>query len=355
MKLTKFLKSKILLLAILLGGSLIVQSCGGDDDDTPAPVVINKAVLQSTLSSVSTAASSAVEGTAEGQYVYGSVADLQDAITLAQGVLDNANSTQTAIDNTVIALNAALDVFYANAIVPIDPANLVGQWTFDEGSGTTVADFSGNNFSGTFGSVAGFGGGTPEWTVDRYGNDNKAILFDLGAKITVPYNNALNPAVMSISVWIRADENRDSNRFIGLHSWNGYKFQLQSANKSFFTAATSDGIHDRDTDPGLELNTWYHLAVTIGDGNMKFYINGTETKVWDNTPGTMATVADHDLVFGVGSSQYADTTDNYDADKIIPLAWGGYFHGAMDEVRIYKSVLTASQVSSIYDTEKVPN
>jgi hypothetical protein len=355
MKLTKFLKARVLILTILLGGSLLVQSCGGSDDEGPAAVVIDKAALQSAIGNASTVGSSAVEGTAEGQYVYGSIADLLAAIDLAQGVLDNSNSTQVAIDNTVIALNAALDVFDSNAIVPIDPANLVGQWTFDEGSGTTVADFSGNNFSGTFGSVAGFGGGTPEWTVDRYGNDNKAILFDLGAKITVPYNNALNPTVMSISVWIRADENRDSNRFMGLHSWNGYKFQLQSANKSFFTAATSDGIWDRDTDPSLELNTWYHLAVTIGDGNMTFYINGTETKVWEDTPGTMATVTDHDLVFGVGSSQYADTADNYDADKIIPLAWGGYFHGAMDEVRIYKSVLTASQVTSIYDTEKVPN
>ncbi len=355
MKVTKFLKSKVVVLAILFGGALLMNSCGGSDDENPAPVVIEKAALQNAINNAEAAISSAVEGTAEGQYVYGSIADLQAAIALAQGVLNNSASTQTAIDNTVIAINEAINVFEANAIVPIDPANLVGQWTFDDGAGTTVADFSGNNFSGTFGSVAGFGGGTPEWTTDRYGNANKAILFDLGAKITVPYNNALNPSVMSISVWIRADENRDSNRFMGLHSWNGYKFQLQSANKSFFTAATSEGIYDRDTDPSLELNTWYHLAVTIGDGNMKFYINGTETMVWDNTPGTMATVTGHDLVFGVGSSQYADTTDNYDADKIIPLAWGGYFHGAMDEVRIYKSVLTASQVSNIYETEKVPN
>lgn len=354
MKITEFLKSKVVVLAILMGGALLMNSCDGSDDDPVAPT-IEKSALQTAISSAETAASTAVEGTAEGQFVYGSTDVLQSAIDLAQGVLGNANSTQIAIDNTVIAINEAINVFEANAIVPIDPANLVGQWTFDEGTGTTVADFSGNNFSGTFGSVAGFGGGTPTWTTDRYGNENKAILFDLGAKITVPYNNALNPTVMSISVWIRADENRDSNRFMGLHSWNGYKFQLQSANKSFFTGATSDGIWDRDTDPGLELDTWYHLTVTIGEGNMTFYINGTETKVWDNTPGTMATVSGHDLVFGVDSSKYADTADNYDADKIIPLAWGGYFHGAMDEVRIYKSVLTASQVTSIYDTEKVPN
>jgi hypothetical protein len=39
---------------------------------------------------------------------------------------------------------------------------------------------------------------------------------------------------------------------------------------------------------------------------------------------------------------------------VIPAAWGGYLHGSLDEVRIYKVALTATQVTSIYDLEK-PN
>lgn len=354
MKLKKFLKSKAALATILMGGFLLVQSCG-KDSDSELEVVISKTALETIITNATTIANSAVEGTAEGLYVYGSVAELQDAITLAQGVLDNSASTQIAIDNTVIALNAAIDVFESNAIIPIDPTNLVGHWTFDEGSGTTVSDSSGNNFNGTFGNEALFGTGTTTWTTDRYGNVGKALLFNEGAKVTIPYNTSLNPDVMSISVWINASEINGNNRFIGLHSWNGYKFQLQDGNKAFFTAATADGIYDRDTDPALEVNTWYHLTVTIGEGNMTFYINGTATKVWDDTPGTIKVVTGHDLVFGVGSSKYAATTDDYDTDKIIPAAWGGFFRGSMDEVRIYKTVLSASQVQSIYDTEKVPN
>ena len=34
------------------------------------------------------------------------------------------------------------------------------------------------------------------------------------------------------------------------------------------------------------------------------------------------------------------------------LNWGGFYIGTMDEVRMYKSVLTASQVTSIYEVEK---
>jgi hypothetical protein len=356
MRITNFLKSRVLILMVLLSGLLMLQSCGGSDD---GPDPVNTTNLQGAISETTNIVSAAVEGTAAGQYVYGSKAKLQTAIDLAKEVLASSTSTQIAIDNTVIALQQAMTVFASSAITPIDPTNLVGQWTFDDGAGTTVADFSGRNYTGTFGSVAGFGGGTPTWATDRYGNANKAIAFNEGAKITVPFNTALNPSLMSISVWIRADEVLESNRFLGLHSWNSYKFQLQGANKAFFTAHTTETISDHDTDPPLDLDTWYHLTVTIGDGNMVFYINGVQTATWE-VPGTMATTeAGNDIVFGVGSSQYADTADNYGdgagQDHIIPLAWGGYFHGAMDEVRIYKSILSASQVQSIYDTEKVPN
>ena len=71
----------------------------------------------------------------------------------------------------------------------------------------------------------------------------------------------------------------------------------------------------------------------------------------------MVTVTGHDLTFGVGSSKYAATTDNYDNVghpdyHVIPLEWGGYFRGMLDEVRMYNTVLTATQVASIYNIEK---
>jgi len=354
MKLTNFLKLRVFGIVIITSALFLVQSCGGSEDDGPDPVIINKTALQTALASANNLISTSVEGTANGQFISGSKAGLSSSIALAQAVFANPASTQIEIDNTVIALNAAIAVFLSKSIVPIDPTNLSGHWTFDDGTGTTVKDYSGNNFTGTFGSVAGLGGGVPQWTADRYGNANKAIAFDKGAKITIPYNTKLNPVKMSVSVWIKIPEKRN-NRFMGLHSWEGFKFEVQDGMKSFFTASSSSGIYDRDfagANP-LALNTWYHLVVTFGDGHMVFYVNGFPVQDWDNTPGTLALVSGHDLVFGVGSSKYADVDTNYDVDKIIPLAWGNYLNGSLDEVRIYKSVLTQSQVSSIYNTERV--
>lgn len=102
----------------------------------------------------------------------------------------------------------------------------------------------------------------------------------------------------------------------------------------------------------MEVNEWYHIAVTFGNGNMTFYVDGTETMVWDNTPGTASPNTGNNLVFGRDTDVYAADDSNYENDLIIPLAWGGFFHGLMDEVRIYNTVLSGAQIQSIYDVEK---
>lgn len=341
-----------LLIAVISGSVMTFSACSDDDDDVDP---INKTELAAKIQEAEDLIENTTEGTAEGQYLYGSQAALQEVIDLAKAVNDNPEATQTAVDNAVVNLTQAIAEYLAKEVVPIAPDALVGHWTFNEGSGTVITDFSGNNFHGTLkdGSDA-WGGSLPAWAEDRYGNADGALFFNEGAHVLIPNSPALSPEHISISVWLNAAENLENNRFIGLHSWNGYKFQLQAADKAFFTISTSEGIYDRDTDPPLELNTWYHLTVTFGNGNMIFYINGDQSQAWDNTPGTAVNVAGNGLVFGRDTDEYAEDGSNYDNDLIIPLGWGGYLHGAMDDVRIYNTVLSAAQVKAIYELEK-PN
>jgi hypothetical protein len=60
-------------------------------------------------------------------------------------------------------------------------------------------------------------------------------------------------------------------------------------------------------------------------------------------PGNILSLASHpvNLVFGQDLPTSANGPD-----------YGGYFHGTLDEIRIYKSVLTQAQVTSIYNLEK---
>jgi len=327
------------LLLVMASSTLLFVSCKKDKEE----VKVDKTALQQAITAANSLISTTTEGTAEGQYLPGSKAVFQVVIDAATVVNANPAATQTEVDNTVIALEAATVAYNSNIVEAIAPDALMGHWTFDEGSGTTLTDFSGNSFDGTLmdGDTT-WGGGLPAWTTDRYGNAGGALMFDLGGHVLIPYNSALNPGTMSISLWVNAAESLENNRFMGIHSWHGYKFQLQSADKAFFTIATTDGIYDRDTDPPLELNTWYHLVVAFGGGHTIFYINGTQTHDWDNTPGTALPIADHDLVFGKDSDHHTSQSSP------------SYFHGAMDEVRIYNTVLTAAQVLTIYELEKVP-
>ena len=341
----KMMNFLVLFTAIAALGFL--SNCSKDEDDPPPAG--SKTALNALIDESQILHDGAIEGTSVGFYTEGSKATFQTAIDAAQSVANTDGATQSTIDAAVANLNAAKTTFEGEQIQDVSTDGLVGQWLF----AGDANDYTGNGNDGT--PTEGdefFGGGTPVLTTDRFGNEDNAYFFNEGAFINVPYTSALNPASISISIWVNATEVRESNRFVGLHSWEGYKFQLQSANKSFFTAATEDGIYDKDTDPPLDTLTWYHLVVTYESGSMIFYVNGDQKTEYTDVTGSLVTVEDHDLVFGVGSSKYAVDDSNWDIDHIIPAPWGGYFHGKLDDIRLYNRALTGQEVTSIYNLEK---
>jgi hypothetical protein len=349
-----FRKPIVMILALFVFAGLTITSCDEDEKATP----VDKTVLQDSIELAVDLLASTEEGINDGQFSAASRTSLQTSITAAEAVVDNTAVTQVQVDNAVVALHQALEAYRAAEVAPVAVEALVGHWSFDEGTGTVAHDNSDNGFDGTFKTGAeAWGSGFPVWAEDRHGDDGKAIHFNEGANIEVPYNTNLNPEQMSVSLWINADEINAGNRFMGLQSWYAYKFQLQEANKPFFTVHTqTDAYYDRDAEQDLPINEWHHIAVTFGAGNMVFYIDGVAVKTWDNTPGEALSISGtpYNLVFGQDfpTDQYAAVTTNFEVDHKIPLEWGGYFRGLLDEIRIYNAVLTSSQIESIYNREK---
>lgn len=350
---------KLIFSMLAIASMAFVVACGDDDDD---PIVIDKAALATAITTANTLQSGAVEGTANGQYLRGSKEVLQTAIDLAQQVADSEIVTQIQVDNAVIALNQAVTEFEGKEVVPIEPTALIGHWTFDEGQGTAINDFSGNSNDGTLQAGHPFwGAGTADWVTDRYGNTAKALHFDEGANVEIPYSTALNPTEMTISLWLKGDVVDPiwaNNYMVSMNRWNGYKLQLQSVNKVFLTVkadvegADDPAFYDRDNEsPTLNQDEWYHATVTFGGGEMVFYINGVEVKRWDNTPGTAISIADVGVNLTIGQDLPTGQYTEIEGDDFY-VNWGGYFIGALDEVRMFNKVLSATQVSSIYELEK---
>lgn len=359
---------KVLLSAaivLLIGWGIVACS---KKSVTP-PVV--KTDLTAAVTAANTLVTSTHEGVAAGNYLKGSQAPLIAAIAQAQAVIDNMTATQADVNAAIANLAAAVTTYGAALVTAIDPTNLVGQWTFDEITSAVadavVKDYSGNAHDGALkaGHAYWAGSGVPTLAADRYGNAGKALHFDKGQNVEIPYNTALNPPVMSISLWAKQDVETAiyaDQYMVAMNRWNGYKLQFQSTPRAFFTArvvrsAGDTTIYDKDQHDGtLTQGTWYHVVVTFGGGHEVFYINGVLVYDWGATPaelvpGTILSLAGKPINLTFGQDL---PTSVYSSVSSSPyyVNYGGHFQGTMEEIRIYKSVLTQAQVTSIYNLEK---
>lgn len=350
----------VMLAAVLFAWSF--NSCS--KSDTVAPPA-SKTVLNDSITVATALIAATTEGTEDGQYAVGSQVTLAIAIGQAEAVANSSTVTQAEVNSTVASLSAAIATYRAGKVVPVAVNALVAHWGFNEGSGLTAGDASANGFNGTLKTgPSQWGSKSPVWTTDRKGNSGKALQFNNGASVEVPYNTKLNPQAMTIAAWVKVDTVYANNRFIGLWSWNVFKFQLQDGNRPFATFATSSSIYDRDAGVGLpDDKQWHHLAVTYVAGTETFYINGVNVKAWTDVAGTISSISStpYNLVIGADFP-----VDKYNPDPngtdyntvgsqwyhVIPLAWGGHFIGALDEIRIYNTALTDAQITSIYTREK---
>ena len=81
----------------------------------------------------------------------------------------------------------------------------------------------------------------------------------------------------------------------------------------------------------FQVGTWYHIAFCVESGNNAVYVNGV-SQTLSVTRGT-----------SIGTVNLADCTLGFDRD-VSSLR----FEGAIDQVRIYSSALSASEVSDLY-------
>jgi hypothetical protein len=98
----------------------------------------------------------------------------------------------------VISLGLLLNPPRAHADIT---SNLVGHWTFDEGSGTTANDTSGQGNTGTFG-----GSPAPTWTSGKIGSG--ALNFTRnGEYVDMGNTSSLSITTGTVSAWVKTADN----------------------------------------------------------------------------------------------------------------------------------------------------
>lgn len=336
----------------LMVASIFIISCKKNTDQVSYNA--DKTRLKAVKDSLTAVYSSAVEGKQAGDYSPGAKATLQTALTLASDVM-GGSYTQQQVNNATASVLRAGAQFNVSLIQLISSGNLIASWTFS-GNANDVSG-KGNNgtlktgWVGPYGVAPTDGGTSPVLTADRFGAASSAYYFDNGAYIEVPYQPALRPTNFTICAWIKPHVASNGNYIFSLDRWNGYKFQLQGANLPFLTVMTDTGDHDQD-DGGtpVPLDQWSQVIASYTNGTEKFYINGVLIKTANITGNPTALVSPPNLSIG---NELPESAYNLTDSKSPNAYYGGnFFVGAIDDVHLYNTVLTDTQIKSLYTMEQ---
>lgn len=153
-------------------------------------------------------------------------------------------------------------------------SGLIAAYSFDEGTGSTVTDLSGNGNTGTILGAS--------WTTTaKYG---KALSFN-GSNSYVDIGNSASLQMtgsMTWSAWVNAAANPPDDGMIISKSDNSSGWQLKTSpdtgQRTFGSAVTAGGGTrvQRYSSTLPSLNTWYHVAgVYNATGKtLDIYVNG---------------------------------------------------------------------------------
>jgi hypothetical protein len=212
------------------------------------------------------------------------------------------------------------------------------QWKFDESTGTTALDASGNGFQGTYlGTVGTPISSTAVPAAGAAGNPlSRAFLKANGQAVRlVATPAALKPANgLTVSAWYRATSVDTSGSEI-VSAGDNYVLRLRAGQIEFdkrIKSSTGTGTYASCifiVSTHLD-GAWHHLAAVTSVGGMKLYFDGAEECT--NTRGENL-LYDRGLDFWVGRHGNGSTTWNFD--------------GNLDDVRVYPRALAASEITAL--------
>jgi uncharacterized protein len=207
------------------------------------------------------------------------------------------------------------------------PPVFVAHYPFNETTGTTAADVTGN------GRTATLAGGT-SWVAGRIAG--AVSLGGAGAHVRLPNGIMAGVNDFTVAGWVRLDAVTTWSRLFDFGSGTGgYLFltPASSAGTARFAITTGGaGAEQRiDAPTALPAGVWTHVAVTLSGNLGVLYVNGIEVARNTNLtlrPGALGGTTQNYL----GRSQYSGDP---------------YLSGQLDDFRIYSRALPAAEIRGL--------
>jgi hypothetical protein len=198
-----------------------------------------------------------------------------------------------------------------------DSAELIAHYPFNSNSN----DASSNNHNGT---VIG-----ATLTTDRFGNENSAYAFD-GADDYISITNTaiLKTDAISITAWIKINSLAVDWMDIVSYGPLGHVLAVDE-NGHVIGGLQFSWTCEFECSTYVATEDWFFITLTRDSNhNIKLYVNGSEES------SNKCDIANPKYDFNI----------NIGRDPSI----GEYFNGDIDEVRIYKGVLTKQEIVDLY-------
>ncbi|NAS20650.1 DNRLRE domain-containing protein [Herbidospora sp. NEAU-GS84] len=215
------------------------------------------------------------------------------------------------------------------AAAPASVGTPTVHWKLDETSGTKAADSSGLGKSATL-------GGTASWAPGLFGGGMAATGGANSASTTEPVMTT--NASFTISAWMYLEDNADwydvlrqmgnvkPSFFFGTEGGNTQKRLEFVFNNSDSTGAVAYGVWANT----IPLKRWFHLAGVFNKSNNTVYLYRNGELIGSNT-----------------------IQGNWNATGKATIA--AVYNGRIDDVRVYQSVLTATQVGNLFAGAPTPD
>ncbi|MFC6999298.1 LamG-like jellyroll fold domain-containing protein [Rufibacter roseus] len=196
---------------------------------------------------------------------------------------------------------------------------LIAHYPFDG----NARDVAGNNYHATVNGAI--------LTTNRFGTPNSAYYFD-GINDNIILPNSFDFLPKTISFWFNAHTIDNSSRVMYVSDNPNLNYGLTAIEVKQIAGVPKIATHitsSRDT-ADVSPNTWYHFAITINSDSTHFYLNGVKLKSRKVTGYPKSNTGDTRTF--VGSHRQGNTNSIY-------------FHGKIDDVKIYNRELTKNEIN----------
>ena len=233
---------------------------------------------------------------------------------------DGGAQTHTLV---VPAANASYLATYGSA-----PANtgLVGAWGFNEASGTTATDSSGNSNTATL--VNG-----PTRGAGRYGGG--LSLDGINDYLSIPNTSSLDISGngLTLSAWLNPAQTSGDSVLLGkfwgatmTNPYYQYGLELDGGARPHFYVGTPSGVLGAQMTSALPFGQWSHLAVTFDGSQVQFYVNGALA----STVPLTVNITSRGNAMRVGAD----------------AATQQFYRGMLDDLRVYRRAQTQTEVQA---------